>query len=75
MSRSGDDRVVWDATQLATGDPAAVAAVQEAERIFREQRERGATAFTVEKGRAPARIETFDSAAEQIVLIPRLVGG
>lgn len=75
MSRRGDDRVLWDSTRLATGDPAAVAAVQEAERIFREQREQGATAFVIEKGHAPTSISTFDPTAEQVVIIPRLVGG
>lgn len=75
MSRRGDDRIHWDSTQLATGDPAAVAAVQEAERIFRQQREQGAIAFILEKGHAPTYISTFDPTAEQVVIIPRLVGG
>ncbi len=75
MSRRGDDRVIWDTRQVATGDSEAVAAVREAERIFRDQKGRGATAFRVEQGQAPTRIEQFDPAAEQIVLVPRVVGG
>jgi hypothetical protein len=75
MSRRGDDRVMWDVRQVEVGDPEAVAAVEEAERIFAEQRARGATAFKVEKGQAPAKIDQFDQTAEQIVLIPRVVGG
>jgi len=75
MSRRGDDRVTWDVAQVEVGDPEAVAAVREAERIFNEQRARSATAFKVEKGRAPARIDQFDPTAEQIVLVPRVVGG
>lgn len=75
MSRRGDDRVVWDVQQVQVGDPEAVAAVKEAERIFSEQRARGATAFKVDKGQAPVRIDQFDQTAEQIVLIPRVVGG
>ncbi len=75
MSRRGDDRVSWDAARAATGDAEAIAAVQEAERIFREQRAKGATAFAVEQGHAPVRIDAFDSTAEHIMLVPRIVGG
>ena len=75
MSRRGDDRVMWDVRQVEVGDRDAVAAVEEAERIFAEQRAHGATAFKVEKGQAPAKIDQFDQTAEQIVLIPRVVGG
>lgn len=75
MSRRGDDRVMWDVRQVEVGDPEAVAAVEEAERIFAEQRTHGSTAFKVEKGQAPVKIDQFDQTAEQIVLIPRVVGG
>lgn len=75
MSRRGDDRVVWDVRQVEVGDPEALAAVREAERIFSEQRARGATAFKVEKSGAPVRVDQFDPTAEQIVMIPRVVGG
>jgi hypothetical protein len=75
LSRRGDDRVTWDTPLVELGDPEALAAVREAERIFCEQRARGATAFAVTQGYAPARIDTFDQAAEQIVMVPRVVGG
>ena len=75
MSRQGDERVGWDTRQAATGDPEALAAVQAAEALFREQRARGATAFRVEPGRPLTRLDTFDPTAEQIVLVPRLIGG
>ncbi len=75
MSRRGDDRVTWDMRQVEVGDPEAVAAVREAERIFTEQRARSATAFKVEAGKPPVRIERFDPTAEQIVMVPRVVGG
>ena len=75
MSRRGDDRVVWDQKKVAVGDPEALAAIREAERIFAQERARGATAFQVETGQAPKRVETFDPQAEQIVMIPRVVGG
>jgi hypothetical protein len=75
MSGRGDDQVTWERQRVAVGDPEALAAVREAERIFQEQQARGATAFVVEKGCAPARIDHFPVEAEQIVLVPRVVGG
>lgn len=48
MSRRGDDRLVWDREKAEAGDAVALAAVREAERIFNEERARGATAFKVD---------------------------
>jgi len=75
MSRRGDDRIVWDSKKAETNDPEAVAAIREAERIFNEERMRGSTTFKVETGRPAERIEKFDRTAEQIVVVPRVVGG
>ena len=75
MSRRGDDRVTWDEQKVLAGDSDAVAAVREAERIFAQERTKGATAFKVEPGKPIQRIEQFDATAEQIVLVPRVVGG
>jgi hypothetical protein len=75
MSRRGDERVVWDAEKAEANDSEAVAAIREAERIFNEERARGATAFKVESGKPVERIEKFDHTAEQIVMVPRVVGG
>lgn len=75
MSRRGDDRVVWDLKKAETNDPEARAAIREAERIFNEERMRGSTAFKVEPGKPAGRIEQFDRTAEQIVIVPRVVGG
>jgi hypothetical protein len=75
MSRRGDDRLTWDGQKIETGDHEAIAAVREAERIFAQERTRGATAFRVETGKPIQRIERFDATAEQIVLVPRVVGG
>lgn len=75
MSRRGDERVVWDESKAAVGDGEAVAAIREAERIFQAERARGATAFRVESGKPVERIEQFDHTAEQIVMVPRVVGG
>lgn len=75
MSRRGDERIVWDNEKAQTHDSEAVAAIREAERIFNEERARGATAFKVESGIPVERIEQFDRTAEQIVMVPRVVGG
>lgn len=75
MSRRGDDRIAWDIKKAEVSDPVAVAAVEEAERIFAQERARGATAFRVETGKPPVKIDQFDKTAEQIVMVPRVVGG
>jgi len=75
MSRRGDDRVTWDEQKALAGDAEASAAVREAERIFAQERAKGATAFRVEPGKPTQRIEHFDPTAEQIVMVPRVVGG
>ncbi len=75
MSRRGDDRVTWDEQKVLAGDPEATAAIREAERIFAQERAKGATAFKVETGKPAERIEQFDRTAEQIIMVPRVVGG
>jgi hypothetical protein len=75
MSRRGDDRVTWDEQKVLAGDVEAMAAVREAERIFAQERAKGATAFRIETGKPTERIDQFDATAEQIVLVPRVVGG
>jgi hypothetical protein len=75
MSRRGDDRLTWDQEKAQLGDAEALAAVREAERIFAQERAKGATAFKLDPGKPAQRIETFDETAEQIVLVPRVVGG
>jgi hypothetical protein len=75
MSRRGDDRITWDEQKVLAGDPEAAAAIREAERIFSQERVKGATAFRIDPGKPAERIEQFDRTAEQIVLVPRVVGG
>jgi hypothetical protein len=75
LSARGDTVVEWDEHRLEIGDPEALAAVREAERIFEEQRARGATAFKVAPEQPAVRIDTFDPQAEQIIMVPRVAGG
>lgn len=75
LSHQGDTAVEWDIKKAETGDLDAVEAVREAERIFEEQRQKGATAFRVEEGKPAQKLERFDKTAEQIVMVPRVAGG
>ena len=71
----GDTKVSYDVERAAAGDIEQRAAVEEAERIFREERARGATAFKVIPGEPGLRIDEFDREADQIVMVPRIAGG
>ncbi len=71
----GDAAVTYDAERAAAGDREQQDAVREAERIFREERARGATAFRVSPGEPGVRIDAFDPTADQIVMVPRIAGG
>ncbi|HEX3247216.1 MAG TPA: hypothetical protein VHX16_17565 [Chloroflexota bacterium] len=75
LSARGDSLVVWDPKRADTGDAEAKAAVQEAERIFEEQRARGATAFRVAPDKPAERIDDFDPKANEIIMVPRVAGG
>ena len=74
-ARAGDEQTSWDTTAAGAGDAEAIAAVREAERIFAATQARGALAVKISVGQPPERIERFDPAAEQIILMPRVVGG
>ena len=71
----GDTKVSYDVERAASGDVEQIAAVAEAQRIFHEERSRGATAFRVQPGAPAERIDSFERSAEQIVLVPRIAGG
>ena len=75
ISVQGDQTVVWDDKKAEEGDLEAKAAVKEAERIFQEAQAQGAVAFRVQSTSPGERIDAFDEKAEQIVMVPRMVGG
>lgn len=75
LSGKGDTAVEWDLKRVKAGDPDAVEAVREAERIFEAQRQRGATAFKVEPDQPARRLTRFDPQVEQIIVVPRVAGG
>jgi hypothetical protein len=64
----GDVKIGWELDEAE--------AVREAERIFRENAARGYAAFRVDAGVAGAvRIDAFDPTAQEIIQVPRIVGG
>ena len=75
MSFRGDRTVVWDHKQAEAGDPEAQAAVREAERIFEEELRKGATAFRITPDAPATKLDRFDPEADQIVTVPRVMGG
>ena len=75
ISHRGDDRLLWNEQDARAGDTEALAALREVERIFAQERARGATAFRVEAGKPVEWLGQFDPQASQIVMVPRVVGG
>src|SRR6266567_6741616 len=75
ISCRGDDRRLWNEQDALAGDAEAIAALREVERIFAQERARGATAFRVEAGKPVERLGQFDPQATQIIMVPRVVGG
>ena len=75
LSNLGDTKYEWDVARVHQGEADALAAVQEAERIFAQQRARGAIAFKVWPGRSAERLDSFDPQAEHVVIVPRVAGG
>ncbi len=75
LSHQGDTTVEWDTSRAEVGDPEALEAIKEAERIFEEHKAKGATAFKVTPGEPAKKLERFDKTAEQIVMVPRVAGG
>lgn len=75
LSHLGDSAISWDAEQATVGDDESLHAVREAERIFAIERARGATAFRTAAGRPAERIDRFDPAADEIIMVPRVSGG
>ena len=76
MGREGDRELTWDPEQVEAADPAAFAVIAEAEQIVEAALARGQAVLVVDAPDQPAkRIERFDRAAPQTVILPRLVGG
>jgi hypothetical protein len=75
LTHEGDRTIAWDTAALAAGDSETQAAVCEAERLFGEMRARGGAAFALGPGQITTRLDHFDFSLEQILLVPRIIGG
>jgi hypothetical protein len=75
MNGSGDTSVAWDRDGLAAADPEAQAAVAEAERLFAKARSEGAVAFRINADSNATKLTEFDPDAEEILVVPAMVGG
>jgi hypothetical protein len=75
LDGSGDTHVSWDRDGVAAGDPEALAAVREAERIFEKARAGGAQAFQILPQGPARRLDRFDPDAAEVLVIPAMVGG
>ncbi len=76
LNANGDTNVSWDERAFVAGDPTAQAAVAEAERLFEEARAAGGEAFVVKTGALAQRIAALEpEAAQDVVIVPRMVGG
>jgi hypothetical protein len=75
LNGSGDTSLWWDRDGLAASDPEAEAAVREAERVFAQARADGAVAFRINADQPATRLHEFDPTAEEILIVPPMVGG
>jgi hypothetical protein len=75
ISKREDDRVQWHEQDALAGDAEASASIHEAERIFAQERARGEAANCTEEGNRVERLEQFDPQDEQMILVPKVVGG
>jgi hypothetical protein len=75
LSSHDDDRYSWNQTAAMTGDLEAGSALREVERTFAQQHARGALAVRVLPKGTPERIHQCDPEAEQILLLPGVIGG
>jgi hypothetical protein len=77
LNACGDTCIAWDEHRYAAGDAEAVAAVEEAERLFEAACAAGGTAFRVRPAGVPAERLTrlVPTMTEDILVIPPMVGG
>ncbi len=68
MNHEGDKRIMWDSQSKDE--------IKEAEETFNEHKAKGYMAYRVsKKGDEGSVIDTFDPAAERIIMRPQMVGG
>lgn len=68
LDKTGDTKLIWDRHNADE--------VNAAERTFDDLKAKGFTAYSVRKdGEKSEVISSFDSTAERIIMVPRMVGG
>ena len=78
MCDQGDAVIAWETGTDTDTDPEALAAIAEAERIFREALVRGDVPFKIDGDKGAVKLERWDDQAkeaDEIVIAPRLMGG
>ncbi len=78
MCDQGDAVTAWETGVDTDTDPEALAAIAEAERIFREALVRGDVPFKIDGDKGAVKLERWDDQAkeaDEIVIAPRLMGG
>jgi hypothetical protein len=76
LNAAGDTTVWWDEHAYVAGDPDALAAVAEAERLLADARAAGGEAFRVQAGELAERVTRLEPGrAENVLIVPRMVGG
>ena len=73
LDDTGDHTVTWEHTANPTQEQAD--AVREAERIFEETAAMRKYGFVAFHNGVKSMISTFDEMADEIIAIPRIVGG
>lgn len=78
MCDRGDAVTAWETGADTDTDPEALAAIAEAERIFREALVRGDVPFKIDGDKGAVKLDRWDEQAkeaDEIVIAPRLMGG
>ena len=73
--KRGNDAVRSNAQDGLGGDPEVMVALLGVEHISAGERASGAVAFHVDACKPSTWLEQFDQQAQQIILVPRVVGG
>jgi len=67
LNLDGDRRIVWRKNSIPE--------IRDAKKVFRDALAEGHLAFKAERGGRGEKIVEFDPAAEEIILVPPIVGG
>ena len=76
LGGKGHTTTTWDPAKVETGNPEALAAVREAEKIVHEAQARGAALFEINpQTKKGAKVDKFDPQAEETLVVLPIAGG